>query len=842
MASPALRALTVAALALPGLLPSPVRAEGDEFGFQYGRYEESGGPVSRFRSTGNSIHVDSLQASGSTRFFDRLKVQVNYSQDTWSGATPITTAPASAVNHIDNISGASVFWDVSRLAHFDPAKGVGTFLDAKTFRPGMTHETVQVMASASPETRKQGDLKLSYEWNEAALDIGGGNSIERDYNSRFFNLGGRLDFNQKLTSLTLGLSYTDSIIDSQRFSQRVISTPVLADTPIESRRLFPDWSLGVHDSRQDMALNLGLTQVLDKKSLLAAGFSYSNASGYQSNPYKESLFFAPLLAPQLLSPNPDTGLLSSLVFSQYDHRPQGRDQFTWSGHYVRHFDTVDGALHLDYRFFHDNWGINAHTFEAAWGQPFADGWIVTPKMRYYSQSAADFFRPYYVLDQTLAFDDYVNILLNGDRSKLKFPAHFSSDHRLSAFGTISGGLTINKQFAKGVNLEAGIEYYTHAGDFKLGGGGIGGYADFDYYLINAALRVDLSSSFTMAGGHGMHSMHGRHEHDEHSGHSAHGGHAPAGVMFDHMLDKADGFMVGYRYMYSLQDGDMLHGAHSTGDAAIVHNACGGGCSIAPQEMAMHMHMLDLMYAPTDWLNLMLMPQFMDMDMTLRRLQGGIDNGSGGHHHGGGSFGHETGGVGDTGMYALFKLYDAPGHHVHMSLGLSAPTGSVNRKIDGGEFIHYGMQLGSGTWDFKPSLTYTGQLERWSWGGQLSGTKRMEDRNESGFAFGDIFQTTAWGSYKLTNWLAASVRGVYTAQGKIDGRYIGPHGASGPMDFPASYGGQYWDMGFGLNATVPDGRLKGNHFGVEWLQPVKDDVHGYQLERDGALSATWGMAF
>ena len=30
-------------------------------------------------------------------------------------------------------------------------------------------------------------------------------------------------------------------------------------------------------------------------------------------------------------------------------------------------------------------------------------------------------------------------------------------------------------------------------------------------------------------------------------------------------------------------------------------------------------------------------------------------------------------------------------------------------------IHYGMQLGSGTWDLLPSVTYSGDHRRWSWG-------------------------------------------------------------------------------------------------------------------------------
>ncbi|MFZ2168894.1 MAG: hypothetical protein WAW61_04565, partial [Methylococcaceae bacterium] len=209
--------------------------------------------------------------------------------------------------------------------------------------------------------------------------------------------------------------------------------------------------------------------------------------------------------------------------------------------------------------------------------------------------------------------------------------------------------------------------------------------------------------------------------------------------------------------------------------------------------------------------------------------------------------HTTGGIGDTGMYAMVKLFDKPGHHIHGTLGVTAPTGDVNIKfrdthrIDIG-FQHYGMQLGSGTWDFKPSITYTGKMDRFSWGAQLNGTVRLADNNESGFAFGDIFQSTAWGSYNLLDWLSASVRGVYTVQGSIRGEYNGTFNPLGPQDYPSSHGGRYWDVGFGLNAYVPTGDLQGNNLSFEWIQPVSDDVNGYQLPRDGALSATWSYAF
>ncbi len=47
------------------------------------------------------------------------------------------------------------------------------------------------------------------------VDIGGRISVENDYESRFVNLGSSLDFNQKQTTVDLGLSYTHSDIDAE---------------------------------------------------------------------------------------------------------------------------------------------------------------------------------------------------------------------------------------------------------------------------------------------------------------------------------------------------------------------------------------------------------------------------------------------------------------------------------------------------------------------------------------------------------------------------------------------------------------------------------------------------
>jgi hypothetical protein len=257
-------------------------------------------------------------------------------------------------------------------------------------------------------------------------------------------------------------------------------------------------------------------------------------------------------------------------------------------------------------------------------------------------------------------------------------------------------------------------------------------------------------------------------------------------------------------------------------------------------MDMNMFMLDLAFAPTSWLTLMVMPQFVDMKMDVRPLEGAPPDVHGSHAH-------ATGGLGDLQGFALVRLFEGERHRAHFGLGISAPVGDVDlefrrtHQTDRG-LVHYGMQLGSGTWDLLPSLTYTGERSRFSWGAQASGVARLGSANESGYALGDVFQSTLWGALGVTRWLSFSARALYTWQGELSGRYGGLHPTSGPMDFPTNYGGNFLDLGFGIGLRVVDGALAGNGLRVEWLQPIVDDPNGYQLERVGTLFALWSIEF
>ncbi len=753
---------------------------------------------------------------------------INLDKAQFSGATPAQLARLAAYNSFLkslNLSYAKKYQTIDTTGNYTQQyqlvdirarelykqAAIGIYRNfLNTMVPPNT-KPVQRFQTQPVETRTQPVFGAKYYFDDATLALSGGQSNEPDFHSTFGSANFSQELNNKLTTVSAGYDYTANEISRNTGGHASHHSTDPAHNPA----IYPD----LHENSDFHGFNLGLSQILNKNALLQLTANYTRQSGYLSNPYKfvyvrgeitpeEYFALSEATYPGAINWNDITHLEVVGLELFREARPDLRNQYSFSSRLNQYLPAVNAALHMDYRYYVDDWGIDSHTMELSWLQNLPWGLTVTPSLRYYSQSQANFFAPYFLAPRA--------------------DGHYSSDFRLSGYGALSSGLTVSKQSNRGIRLDLGMEYYTHQGSLKLGGGGESDYADFSYWMAHANLNVALSAPGSIFGGGG-----GDHHH--------HGTPVPAGIMYGHMMDKADDIMVGYRYMYANQSGDMMHGSSVASDAIVQANACGAaGCNARPTEMAMHMHMLDLMYAPTDWLNLMLMPQLVDMDMELAPLAGT----TAASEHGSG---HQVHALGDTLMAAMVKVFDLPGHHMHVGMGFSAPTGSVEETLDGRDdknspLQDYGMQPGSGTWDFKPSVTYVGHLEDCSWGAQLSGAKRLENRNKSGYSLGDQFQATAWGGYSFTHWLSGSVRGVYSEQGKIRGAFNRPHSDSAPVDFPANYGGEFWDVGFGLNLSVPNGAFAGHNFSVEWLQPVAEKFNGYQLEREGSLFATWNYAF
>lgn len=294
-------------------------------------------------------------------------------------------------------------------------------------------------------------------------------------------------------------------------------------------------------------------------------------------------------------------------------------------------------------------------------------------------------------------------------------------------------------------------------------------------------------------------------------------------------------MLSYRYMRS-QKNELLSGDDrvSTTKVATRRNHFAGRPGQpptyrnAPQNMTMQVHGFGAQVGITDNLSAMIGVPYIIKERTAVTFQGPAGTTELG------TFQNETSGIGDVAASGLYKLYDDPTHHLHLMAGLSVPTGSIREKgktlrPDGTTSkrrLAYGLQLGSGTYDLLPGLTYWGAKNSWNWGLQAMGRVHLGE-NDEGYTLGDRAFVTGWGGYTLGHGVTASLRLSQEYMGDIDGNDNSITGAS-PTTDPNNYGGWKTLTSFGLDYRVPEGPLMGVTPGVEVTVPLYQDLNGPQL--------------
>ena len=326
-------------------------------------------------------------------------------------------------------------------------------------------------------------------------------------------------------------------------------------------------------------------------------------------------------------------------------------------------------------------------------------------------------------------------------------------------------------------------------------------------------------------------------------------HAPIGVMGDHMHKKGE-WMVSYRYMRMEMSGNR-DGTNDLSPAEIattVPNRFFGTpgqpptLRVVPTEMSTDMHMIGGMYAPNDTVTLMAMGSYIDREMEHTTFQGGAGTTELGE------FTTRSKGFGDVKLGGLVKLYEDKTHNLHLNAGLSLPTGSISKRdtvlAPNGTTpdlrMPYAMQLGSGTYDALPGVTYNGKAGDFGWGAQYNATLRM-GRNDEGYSLGNKHQVSGWGSYAIMPAMSVSARVTAETESDIDGiddQIVAPVQTADPDNF----GGERVSASLGLNTVVPNGVLKGHRFAVEGTVPVYQDLNGPQLKRDFAITAGWQKSF
>lgn len=331
-------------------------------------------------------------------------------------------------------------------------------------------------------------------------------------------------------------------------------------------------------------------------------------------------------------------------------------------------------------------------------------------------------------------------------------------------------------------------------------------------------------------------------HGHHHGVVRADGHAPIGIMGDHMHHEG-GWMVSYRYMAMLMrgnlDGDSQISAETI--ATTVPNRFFGQpgqpatLRVVPTDMEMQMHMFSVMHAPTDWLTLMAMGNYVQKSMGHITFAGG----AGATRLA--KFDVNTDGLSDTTVGGLVKLFADGTHNVHLNLGVSMPTGSIEEEAaivapnNARPVLRvpYAMQLGTGTFDLMPGVTYTGRSGDLGWGSQLA-ARIHPYRNSQGYAYGDRFRVDVWGSWQWAPWGSASLRLGAQSEGQIEGidaRIAVPNQTADPDN----YGGERFDVAFGFNLAGQRGDLRGLRLAFEATVPVYQNLNGPQMDTDIILT-------
>ena len=166
---------------------------------------------------------------------------------------------------------------------------------------------------------------------------------------------------------------------------------------------------------------------------------YDSAQGYLSDPYK---------------------LL--------DTRPESRDSYSWLTRYNHYLTSLDASLHTDYRLAHDSFGITSHTFEVSLYKPFAEHWMVRPRVRYYSQRKASFFSTTFPPEA------------GGE-------GFYSADGRLGSFGGVTVGLKLERDLGDGYSIDLSADYLEQRPGWVLGGDGSGGVKRFYAPFFSAGI-------------------------------------------------------------------------------------------------------------------------------------------------------------------------------------------------------------------------------------------------------------------------------------------------------------------------------------------------------------------
>ena len=340
-----------------------------------------------------------------------LDVSVHQVYDAISGATPTGAPPIKRLTMRDPGTGEAI--PPSTITGYTrQLDGVSGASQAGPTVKAMDQNKLPV--AESPDWRLGTDLAVGLTLGPHRLVPEFSYSSETDYRSYGVALNYTYEFNQKNTTLSLGWSHAYDKVAANEFTFLTQSQFKNTDSVL-----------------------VGGTQLLGPGTVLGANATFGFAHGYLTDPYRAVVF------------NESTLDVDNRVLLYGEKRPAHRDSQALLLSLTQAVKPLDASVEGTYRFYHDSYGIYANTVSAAWFQKFGHSLVVSPSVRYYHQTAADFYGTQFP-------GDPIN---NPDA----VPRFYSADYRLSRFQAITLGLEANVKLAEHFDLHVGYQRYWMRG-------------------------------------------------------------------------------------------------------------------------------------------------------------------------------------------------------------------------------------------------------------------------------------------------------------------------------------------------------------------------------------------
>jgi hypothetical protein len=384
-------------------------------------------------------------------------------------------ASAADQNHSDislllyseaqRVSSAEASWNVLKQLNLSYSMGLTLTYDGLTgasptgATPSNKLQTFTGPSGGTSRVIKPGEIPLdpNFKDNRFAFDgslsrlldrlsmvtFGTHLSKEKDYTSLGVNGGITHDFNRKNTTVGLSGSYSHDI------AAAVGGIPVPFDSVATSTAIggggggggegdgFGDGEqhIGVsgHEIKNTADFVFGVSQILDRRTVLRMNYSFDQSKGYNNDPYKILSVVANQSAAEPGEP----------VRYVYENRPGLRTKRAVYGEVLRSIarHTVD----LSYRYFWDDWGIRSKTADLSVRLQAHDGSALEPHLRWYTQTRANFYHPF---------------LIDGSA----YPQYASADSRLANFNAYTIGMKYSFPVGEDSRVMVTAEYYFQRGD------------------------------------------------------------------------------------------------------------------------------------------------------------------------------------------------------------------------------------------------------------------------------------------------------------------------------------------------------------------------------------------